>query len=1425
MALLDFIKKQAAEAAKKQAQGNTLTKSQADLLSKIIKQTPVKPPTQLVAPTTPAKPPTDRESAYRNLAKQALGTVRGVFQEGAEKERYIKQQLKVPSFLPYSEIKKKVPEEVLKQKEAEYYKSLQPIEQVAPGQVTKAQALEQIYLQDQAVTKQLRQEQLAKMSDADKVVDKMYKVYEQAIAGVGTGLTGLPMGVDSPEGIIEKIASAGGNLAGFILGLKGVSALTPKAVSLLGSLVKGPVDFTLLQQAHQFARNESFQQHIEAMPKQALEGLAYSLLGIAEVKLNLPKFARVPAAAGVWTGIAKLQGASTEDAIIQGTLMGALAAFGISPSKAEAEAIIKRSENILGIKRNATPRQIQATYALKSKGVEPGSAEDLNLQASKAFLLNQNSIPQVMEMFKEQRLVGYDKGIQKGIRPGIEKPAELPEGLNKVGVEKYKQLEQEIKEIEALENPSPLLLKTLKEKKQRLLELPRRGAYIKQTMLPEETSLLQEAKKYKSAEEFVSKQPIAYHGSRIPLKKFSNKKGGIFFTSEYADATGYSGGLENVYEGYLNFKKPLEIDAKGAKWDNLNTKYGKSTQEIVSNAEKDGYDGIIFKNIVDNIMDTEGMGESTVYYAYKPQDAFLNESQLTDIWNKANQKLPTTTAKPNYAFLGGKEKVTPEELVGREKKKVIDELVSNSQDSKNLKDSYLQQEQLPKQGLEQQQDLSLIDPQTGDRILAEPLVSSLEGKEIKLDDTLPQEVFDSQVAQVFKPVKQTRKLDSEMAKSLFSDKELFNDLSGWATGELSTLAPTRAAEVMDGKRFGIWKEKVVRPIQEADKALQVELKTKQGEVKELFKGLNEADRTAVFNVAENKMTDADKILIEKNPKIKETAQTLRKNYDELLDRINIERKAIGKDPVQKRIDYITHYQELSIIDDVLRMVGMSMNDVPNSMLAISMYTKPNSPYFKFAKRRLGELTGRDARVAYESYLEPALRQIHFSKPIKNARDILEYRVAIPSEYQGGKIDKVSLVGMKYPNAYKYWTNYLNTVTGKREILDKLFPTASQIMGVTSRLFAPGSIGGNLSTVFTQMASLRDTVADTGLFALKGQLLINIPKWYKFFSKNSRIGLGRQYEVPQTGKTFLGSKKLSSILSKVSDVISIPVAAFDREMVGGAFLSGYFKGKALGLSEKEAILYADDVAERTQASANLIDRPPVNRGKIKTGLGQFQTFVYNEYSLLKKDIIQKIIKGELSKQGYGEGLEGIIEGRSTGVKRLTGFLLATIALSAVYDTLGLPNPFKQEDAKLPFVDNSALNRVYGYIVNQIPGVSSVRFGGAPIFQAGINGVIFLTGSESEKSSAETKLKALGFRLFPGGGQLQKTLGALEAMQKGGKVYSKSGKTLNFTIDTNDIWNVAKAFMFGKWQSNEGQAYLEKLRTSTGKSTKKIKSIKF
>lgn len=160
---------------------------------------------------------------------------------------------------------------------------------------------------------------------------------------------------------------------------------------------------------------------------------------------------------------------------------------------------------------------------------------------------------------------------------------------------------------------------------------------VEKSVSKELQPLAGEAKKYKSAEEFVKSRTPVYHGTTANLKKFSNKQG-TYFTDDMMNAEGYANG-ENVYEGYLNLKNPLVIDAKGKLYNDLKTEYGKTTNEIVSNVDKNKYDGVIFKNIKDSwVDDADAQDPITIYHAFKPRDSFLNKDQLIDLWNKANGK-------------------------------------------------------------------------------------------------------------------------------------------------------------------------------------------------------------------------------------------------------------------------------------------------------------------------------------------------------------------------------------------------------------------------------------------------------------------------------------------------------------------------------------------------------------------------------------------------------------------------------------------------------------------------------------------------------------------------------------------------------------------------------------------------------------------
>ena len=163
----------------------------------------------------------------------------------------------------------------------------------------------------------------------------------------------------------------------------------------------------------------------------------------------------------------------------------------------------------------------------------------------------------------------------------------------------------------------------------------------KKKMIPELEPLAEEARKYKSVEEFMEAQgqPL-YHGTKFDAKfeRFIEgygkgfKERGIFFTDNIDVARAFTGDkeFENIKEAYLDIKNPLIIDAKGAHWTKIEFE-GKNIDidSFAGIARKRGNDGVIVKNVSDVFTLT-----GNTYIALKP-DQIKTKQQLTDIYNQA----------------------------------------------------------------------------------------------------------------------------------------------------------------------------------------------------------------------------------------------------------------------------------------------------------------------------------------------------------------------------------------------------------------------------------------------------------------------------------------------------------------------------------------------------------------------------------------------------------------------------------------------------------------------------------------------------------------------------------------------------------------------------------------------------------------------
>ena len=252
-------------------------------------------------------------------------------------------------------------------------------------------------------------------------------------------------------------------------------------------------------------------------------------------------------------------------------------------------------------------------------------------------------------LFQEQHLAYLDKKkMQGGGRPGIERPDEMPIGLSIKDVSKGGKTG-----TPGIDYPAPL-----PETKLNLLE--------------------EEAKKYKSAEEFVKTvnpfpeskvKDVVYHGTNVKFDIFSkdfigeNQPAdfgqGFSFAKDRKSAEGYAkeAGGDIIMEVKLDIKNPaknkdlLDRDVQDAIDDGMGFK------DVGEVLQEKGFDGIEYTR-----------ADGTIEYTVFNPEQIKTKSQLTDMWNKANDKLPTTSLKTDkLAYLGGDKKLTPEELYTRDK--------------------------------------------------------------------------------------------------------------------------------------------------------------------------------------------------------------------------------------------------------------------------------------------------------------------------------------------------------------------------------------------------------------------------------------------------------------------------------------------------------------------------------------------------------------------------------------------------------------------------------------------------------------------------------------------------------------------------------------------------------------------------------------
>lgn len=361
---------------------------------------------------------------------------------------------------------------------------------------------------------------------------------------------------------------------------------------------------------------------------------------------------------------------------------------------------------------------------------------------------------------------------------------------------------------------------------------------------------------------------------------------------------------------------------------------------------------------------------------------------------------------------------------------------------------------------------------------------------------------------------------------------------------------------------------------------------------------NTIDSETLFNYIEspNKiqfLDELNKIDPSLATRVRAVEPGARRVYDDLLNQVNRVRAVNNEAPIARRENYITHFKELSVLDNVgqLAKAGTPEGDkLASEILKSSNELANNAKYahlkditFRYVRRKLSPDFEKDAVGALDKYAKSANRYIHM-QPVVNelhaSADALEKSA---------------------PNAANYIRDQADFLAGKPEFIDqgieKLFGKEGvKLVHTISQRAKSNILLGNASTVLRQSQSLVPTVSDNRLSSVAkaaSNLLDDDMEAFALTHSNVLQARAVEAEGRNIGAGPVG-KGLNNLLSQ-ADYQFAKLAWFSK------FNDSLASGKPLEMAVKDA----EEFAAMSQGHTSLVNTPPILRSKLSQELLAFQ----------------------------------------------------------------------------------------------------------------------------------------------------------------------------------------------------------------------------
>jgi len=428
------------------------------------------------------------------------------------------------------------------------------------------------------------------------------------------------------------------------------------------------------------------------------------------------------------------------------------------------------------------------------------------------------------------------------------------------------------------------------------------------------------------------------------------------------------------------------------------------------------------------------------------------------------------------------------------------------------------------------------------------------------------------------------------------------------------------------------------------------------------------------------------------------AKQVNKEFGDWFNRIQDARVRSGLKPFTKVDDYITFFQNM----DIWQRMGIDITKAPTEMLDAAIVHMRSTPFHFLRRRPNTYKVITNAFDIYKLYSQQAAKHVHIGPEIAKGRELINDYVNAEGKVELSLRDSAK-------NTYRFLSDFYDTMAGQKIDIGKFskdYPWIEKGISKLQENLSVSTLGGNARSILVQLTSLLPSYLEIG------------PKFFAqgltdFFSGTKRAEMmqssnkmvGRLYDVSfmnvyadtvlgKAGKVFKGAKRTSMWGLSFMDGIAAKIS----------YLGAMRMADSLGLKGNKAVNFADDLMVRTQGSAAMVDRAPIQQHVVGRAMTVFQTFVIANWNWLKR-------------HGMGMGNPDISNPKAflRAMELVGGMTLVNLFFENVLNTQSpFPAPIRAYKEKYAETGSktSALTSSALEIAQLVPIVGGLRFGSSP-----------------------------------------------------------------------------------------------------------------